>query len=169
MPDRSAPPAQLLGAPADDGPERDPQSGKPWSARHLTECLREGARRFGWEGRDPRPRQRREGEWLIGTGVASSTYPRYSIPGSRALIRYDSEGRYEVEIAAADLGTGAWTVLTQIAADALECPVEAVRLRIGDTELPYASVAGGSSGTTSWGSAIGAAARYWAETNPVWP
>lgn len=144
-------------------PELDPQSGKPWSARHLTECLREGARRFGWEGRDPRPRQRREGEWLIGTGVASSTYPRYSIPGSRALIRYDSEGRYEVEIAAADLGTGAWTVLTQIAADALECPVEAVRLRIGDTELPYASVAGGSSGTTSWGSAIVAAAQAFRE------
>ncbi len=140
-------------------PERDPQSGKPWSARHLVDCLREGARRFGWERRNPKPRHDREGEWLVGMGVASSTYPRYTLPGSRAVVRFGLEGRYVVEIGAADLGTGAWTVLTQIAADALGCPVEAVTLQIGDTELPFASVAGGSSGTASWGSAIVAAAR----------
>jgi xanthine dehydrogenase YagR molybdenum-binding subunit len=140
-------------------PERDPASGKPWGNRHLVECLREGARRFGWSGRDPRPGQRREGGWLVGSGVASATYPRYVLPGSRAAIRVDEDGRYRVRIGAADLGTGSWTALAQIAADALGCPVGAIRLEIGDTELPKATVAGGSSGISSWGSAIVAAAR----------
>jgi xanthine dehydrogenase YagR molybdenum-binding subunit len=139
-------------------PERDPESGKPWSGRHLIECFRQGARRFGWSGRDPAPGRRREKGWLVGMGVASSTYPRYVLPGSRAIIRFDGE-RYGVRIGAADLGTGTWTALTQIAADALACPIEAVRLEIGDTDLPPASVAGGSSGISSWGWAIVEAAR----------
>src|SRR6185437_782233 len=140
-------------------PERDPESGHPWGNRHLVECLREGARRFGWSKRDPRPAQRTEGGWLIGSGVASSTYPRYVLMGSRATIRLGEDGRYRVRIGAADLGTGTWTALTQIAADALGCPPEAIRLEIGDTDLPNATVAGGSSGISSWGWAIVAAAR----------
>lgn len=140
-------------------PERDPVSGKPWGQRHLVECLREGARRFGWSARDPAPGRRAEGGWLIGTGVASATYPRYVLAGSQAVIRIDADGRYRVRIGAADIGTGTWTALAQIAADALECRLEAVRLEIGDTELPKATVAGGSSGISSWGSAIVAAAR----------
>ena len=140
-------------------PERDPGSGSPWGNRHLVECLWEGARRFGWGQRDPRPGQRTERGWLIGTGVASATYPRYVLLGSRATIRLGDKGRYAVRIGAADLGTGTWTALTQIAADALGCPVEAVGLEIGDTELPNATVAGGSSGISSWGWAIVAAAR----------
>ena len=140
-------------------PERDPESGKPWGNRHLVECLREGARRFGWSRRDSRPRQRAEGIWLIGMGVASSTYPRYILPGSRAAIRVSDDGRYFVRIGAADLGTGTWTTLMQVAADALACPTDVVRLEIGDTDLPNATVAGGSSGISSWGCAIVAAAR----------
>jgi len=140
-------------------PERDPQSGKPWGNRHLVECLREGARRFGWSARDPRPLPRAEGSWLFGLGVASSTYPRYVLLGSRATIRLENDGRYAVQIGAADLGTGTWTTLTQVAADALECPVAAVRLEIGTTDQPNATVAGGSSGISSWGWAIVAAAR----------
>jgi xanthine dehydrogenase YagR molybdenum-binding subunit len=140
-------------------PDRDPESGSPWGNRHLIECLREGARRFGWSGRDPRPGQRTEGGWLIGSGVASSTYPRYVLMGSRASIRFSEGGRYVVRIGAADLGTGTWTTLTQIAADALDCPLEAIQLEIGDTAQPNATVAGGSSGISSWGWAIVAAAR----------
>jgi xanthine dehydrogenase YagR molybdenum-binding subunit len=140
-------------------PAADPESGKPWSHRNLVGCLEEGARRFGWARRDPTPGARRQGSWLIGTGVAASTYPGYRLPGSSATIRYGEDQRYLVRIGAADIGTGTWTALTQIAADALNCPVEAVRLEIGDTALPKASVEGGSSGITSWGSAIVAAAR----------
>lgn len=140
-------------------PEVDPESGKPWSGRHLVECLRTGAERFGWAQRDPRPGVRIDGEWLTGTGVASATYPGMAMPGNAARITYVAEGRYSVQIGAADIGTGTWTALTQIAADALGCDVGAVELQIGDTDLPDASVEGGSSGIASWGSAIVAAVR----------
>jgi xanthine dehydrogenase YagR molybdenum-binding subunit len=135
-------------------PEVDPESGHPWSGRRLVECLREGARRFGWAGRDPAPAARRRGAWLLGTGVASSTYPGRTLPGSRAAISFGADGCYHVRIGAADIGTGTWTTLTQIAADALGCPLDDVRVEIGDSALPLASIAGGSTGIASWGSAI---------------
>ena len=144
-------------------PDLDAAKGLPYSSRNLVACLREGAERFGWEGRDPTPRARREGRWLVGTGVASGMYPVFRLPGSKARIRHEGEGRYVVEIGAVDIGTGTWTALTQIAADALEVGVDDVNLRIGDTELPSASVAGGSSGITVWGSAIFEAARVFRE------
>jgi xanthine dehydrogenase YagR molybdenum-binding subunit len=150
-------------------PERDPQSGKPWSHRDLIGCLREGARRFGWAGRDPAPARCREDGWLVGTGVASATYPAYRMPGSRATIRYGEDQRYVVRIGAADIGTGTWTALTQIAADALGCPVERVRLEIGDTDLPPATVEGGSSGINCWGSAIVAAVHAFREAHGTDP
>jgi xanthine dehydrogenase YagR molybdenum-binding subunit len=131
-------------------PERDPETGNPFSSRHLVECLREGARRFGWAGRDPMPRERLENGWLVGTGVASSVYPAMRKTGSTARIRFEL-GRYFVEIGAADIGTGTWTALRQIAADALDVGYEDVELDIGDTALPEATVAGGSSGLSSWG------------------
>ncbi|KAA8885660.1 xanthine dehydrogenase family protein molybdopterin-binding subunit [Nocardia colli] len=140
-------------------PETDPESGKPWSGRHLIDCLRRGADEFGWAARDPAPGARQNGDWLIGTGVAAATYPATESPGNSARIEFGADDRYLVQIGAADIGTGAWTTLTQIAADALRCPFESVRLEIGDTDLPSASVAGGSSGTTSWGTAIVTAAR----------
>jgi len=139
-------------------PAVDPETGRPFSSRGLVACLREGAQRFGWQPRDPQPRTRRDGRWLVGTGVAASTYPLYLLPAS-ARAGVDRAGRYYVRIAAADIGTGAWTALTQIAADALEVPLERVHLEIGDSALPQASVAGGSSGITSWGWAIVEAAR----------
>ena len=144
-------------------PELDAETGLPYSSRNLVACLREGAERFGWEGRDPTPRARQEGRWLVGTGVASATYPVFRLPGSRARIRSEGDGRYAVEIGAVDIGTGAWTALTQISADALDVGVEEIDLRIGDTELPFASVAGGSSGITVWGSAVLEAAREFRE------
>src|SRR5438132_13394514 len=134
-------------------PAVDPETGHPFSSRNLVACLREGAQRFGWAQRDPKPRARRAGSWLIGTGVAASTFPALQFPAS-ALVQVDHAGRYRVRIDATDIGTGAWTVLTQIAADALEVPPERVQLEIGDSALPRAFVAGGSTGTASWGWAI---------------
>ncbi|KGH47519.1 xanthine dehydrogenase [Modestobacter caceresii] len=135
-------------------PEVDPETGKPWSSRNLVRCLREGAERFGWSG----PRAHRDGDWLVGTGVASSVYPTMRQATSTANLRYE-DGRYVAEIGAADLGTGAWTILPQITADALGVDVADVDVRIGDTRYPVASVAGGSSGTNTWGSALVVAAR----------
>jgi len=134
-------------------PAVDPESGHPFSSRNLVACLRQGAQRFGWAQRDPKPRARRDGSWLVGTGVAASTFPALQFPAT-ALVQVDRAGHYQVRIDATDIGTGAWTVLTQIAADALEVPPERVQLEIGDSALPRAFVAGGSSGTASWGWAI---------------
>jgi xanthine dehydrogenase YagR molybdenum-binding subunit len=144
-------------------PEIDAETGLPYSSRNLVACLREGARRFGWDGRDARPRARQEGRWVVGTGVASSIFPVIRLPGSVARISYTRDGRYVVEIGAADIGTGTWTALAQIAADALAAHVDEIDLRIGDTALPEATVAGGSSGITSWGAAIFEAARVFRE------
>lgn len=141
-------------------PDRDPHTHKPFSSRNLAACLHEGARRFGWDGRAPVPAARTENGWRVGLGVAASTYPVVPPPsGSRARIRYEGEGVYVVSLGAADIGTGAWTALTQVAADALGAPLERVRVRLGDTTLPEASLAGGSTGLASWGSTIHAAAE----------
>jgi xanthine dehydrogenase YagR molybdenum-binding subunit len=134
-------------------PERDPERDVPFSSRNLVACLREGARRFGWADRDPTPGVRRDGRWLVGTGMAASTYPAYRSP-AQARVRREGDGTYTVSIGASDIGTGARTVLTQIAADALEVGPDAVTLELGDSALPRAGVAGGSMGTASWGSAV---------------
>ena len=134
-------------------PAVDPESGRPFSSRNLVACLREGAQRFGWQPRDPTPGLRREGRWLIGTGVAASSYPALQFPAA-ALVKVDQAGNYQVRIDAIDIGTGAWTALTQIAADALSVPPERVQLGIGDTSLPQALWATASTGTASWGWAI---------------
>jgi xanthine dehydrogenase YagR molybdenum-binding subunit len=134
-------------------PERDPERGIPFSSRNLVACLREGARRFGWDARDPAPAVRRDGRWLVGTGVASSTYPVYRGPAA-ASVRARQDGDYVVTIGAADIGTGARTVLTQLAADALGVELRHVRVHLGDSDFPRAGVAGGSAGTASWGTAV---------------
>jgi xanthine dehydrogenase YagR molybdenum-binding subunit len=134
-------------------PEVDPDSGNPYSSRNLVACLRQGAERFGWDERDPRPGRRREGRKLIGMGVASASYPAMTQP-STAQVRGEADGRWIVSIAAADIGNGSRTVLGQIAADVLDVDADRVEVRLGDSALPTASVAGGSSGTSSWGWAV---------------
>ncbi|MFD0019687.1 xanthine dehydrogenase family protein molybdopterin-binding subunit [Streptomyces sp. NPDC058382] len=138
-------------------PADEPDSAKPFSSRGLAACLREGAARFGWHDRDPRPAIRREGALLLGTGVASATYPVY-MSASHATAHAAADGSYRIAVNATDIGTGARTVLAQIAADVLGTPVENVHIDIGNSELPDAPLAGGSSGTASWGWAVHKAA-----------
>ncbi|WP_334663673.1 xanthine dehydrogenase family protein molybdopterin-binding subunit [Streptomyces cyaneofuscatus] len=138
-------------------PEVGPVSGLPFSTHNLAACLREGARRFGWADRDPRPGIRRDGRWLLGTGTAAASFGAGAMP-STALVTAEADGSYTVRIAAADIGTGARTALTLIAADALETTPERVRVRIGDSDFGPAMIAGGSMGTRSWAWAITAAA-----------
>ena len=139
-------------------PAVEPESGRSFSSRHLVECLREGARRFGWDGRDPTPATRREGRWLVGTGMASSTYPARA-GRSQAQVSIDDAGRFEVSIGAIDIGTGARTMLSIVASEALEVPRSAIDIRIGDSALPEAMIAGGSMGTPSWTWAVIKACR----------
>ncbi|MYV94074.1 molybdopterin cofactor-binding domain-containing protein [Streptomyces sp. SID1034] len=119
-------------------PGREPDSGLPFSSRHLVECLREGARRFGWADRDPRPGIRREGAWLTGTGVASATYPVLVSP-SRATVTAHPDGLHVVRVNATDIGTGARTVLAQVVVGSLVLTnttsgVYAVDLHTGDVK-----------------------------------
>jgi xanthine dehydrogenase YagR molybdenum-binding subunit len=139
-------------------PEHDPETGHRFSSRNLIACLREGAERFGWDGGDPTPGTRRDGRWLRGTGVVASSHPANRRP-SQALARVEPDGTYLVRLAASDIGTGARTALTQIAADALEVAPASVRVEIGDTLFPAAPGAGGSLGTSSWGPAVAKACR----------
>ena len=139
-------------------PEVDPATGHRFSSRNLVACLREGAERFGWSTRDPRPASHRDGRWLVGTGVAASTYPARRQPSS-ARASYDPDKGYKIQIAAADIGTGARTALTQIAADALDVAIDEVEVQIGDSSFPEAFLAGGSMGNSSWGSAVVKACR----------
>lgn len=138
-------------------PDVDPDSGSSFGDRRLMECFDLGAERFGWADRGP-ARSRTDGDWHVGLGTAASVYPAYTQPGNQARVLAEAGG-YRVEIGAVDIGTGARTVLGQIAADALDVDVDAIDLRLGSSDLPVASVAGGSSGTSSWGWAIVEAAR----------
>ena len=142
-------------------PAVHPETGRPFSSRNLVACLRAGAARFGWAGRDPAPGGRCGGpgsRWLTGTGVAASTYPARAM-ASQARVRISRSGRYEISIAAVDIGTGARTALLAVAAEALGVPQAAIDLRIGDSTLPPAMIAGGSMGTASWSWAVVKACR----------
>src|SRR5690606_28248577 len=98
----------------------DPNTGHPWSSGGFAECLRQGAERFGWDGRDPRPGVRREGNWLIGTGMAAAAYPvAFFMRTQRARARLYPDCTAVVSTAAQEFGTGMTTVLTQVAADGL--------------------------------------------------
>ncbi|MFF3915814.1 xanthine dehydrogenase family protein molybdopterin-binding subunit [Streptomyces sp. NPDC001852] len=139
-------------------PDRGPVSGLPFAGRNVAACFREGARRFGWADRDPRPGLRRDGRWLLGTGTAAASFPAGAAP-STATVTAHPDGGFTVRIAAADIGTGARTALTLVAADALGVPPERVHVRIGDSDFGPAMIAGGSMGTRSWSWAVAAAAE----------
>ncbi|MFF8448483.1 xanthine dehydrogenase family protein molybdopterin-binding subunit [Streptomyces leeuwenhoekii] len=139
-------------------PEVGPVSGLPFAGRNLAACFREGARRFGWAERDPRPGVRRDGRWLLGTGTAAASFP-VGAGASTAAVTAEADGTFTVRIAAADIGTGARTALTLVAADALGTAPERVRVRIGDSAFGPAWIAGGSMGTRSWSWAVTEAAR----------
>ena len=140
--------------------ERDPESGRPWSSKSLRECYRVGAEKFGWSRRSRTAGAMREGDVLVGHGMASATYPTYRMPASASVrLTADASGavRALVQTAAHDLGTGAYTVMTQVAADALGLAPEQVRFELGDSRMPPSPVAGGSMTTASTGSAVHAA------------
>jgi xanthine dehydrogenase YagR molybdenum-binding subunit len=136
----------------------EPEQNKPFASRHLAETLREGASRFGWSRRIAKPASVRDGPWLVGLGVASAVRGDL-IKSASARARLESDGRVTVELAMTDPGTGSYTILTQIAADALELPIERVALRLGDTNFPPTAGSGGSFGANTSGAAVLAACR----------
>jgi xanthine dehydrogenase YagR molybdenum-binding subunit len=136
--------------------ERDPERDKPFSSKSLRECYRVGAERFGWARRDPRPLATRRGNVLVGMGMATATYPA-NRSGARASARILPDGSAVVRSGTQDLGTGTYTVMTQVAADALGLAPQRIRFELGDSALPQAPVSGGSQSVASVSPAVQAA------------
>ncbi len=140
-------------------PEKDPTTGAPFSSRHIVEAYRAGAERFGWSERNATPGSRREGEWLVGMGCATATYPYYRMPGGAARITLTKDGHAKVEIAAHEMGMGTATAQTQVTAERLGLPMDKVRFCHGDSRFPGVVLAGGSQQSASIGSAVMAAQK----------
>ncbi len=133
-------------------PAEDPERKVPFSSRHLVSCMQEGARRFGWEARTA-VRGRTEGRFLVGMGMAASMRSN-PLKASEARVRLDPDGVVTVQMAMTDIGTGTYTVLTQVAASMLGVPAANVRVELGDSSLPKAAGSGGSFGAGSSGAAL---------------
>ena len=128
-------------------------TGKPYTSRHLMECYDAASQAFGWRRRNPQPGSMRDGDWLVGWGCATATYPTL-LSTAVARVRLAADGTARVEIAAHDVGTGAYTVVGQMAAECLAMAPDKVTVLIGDSALPPGPVSGGSCTTASACSAI---------------
>lgn len=137
----------------------DPEAGsqRPFSSRKFIECLRRGAERFGWDRRNPRPGQVRDGRWLVGMGVASA-FRNNIVTRSGARIGVDARGHVTVETDMTDIGTGSYTIIGQTAAEMLGVPIEAVTVRLGDSRFPASAGSGGQWGANSATAGVYAAA-----------
>ncbi|HMJ62466.1 MAG TPA: xanthine dehydrogenase family protein molybdopterin-binding subunit, partial [Bryobacteraceae bacterium] len=132
------------------------QTGKPYSSKHLLACYERGAERFGWSKRPPRPRSLRDGDALLGWGMATATYPGYTM-GATVRVRLEGRGadaRATVSTAGSDVGTGMYTMLAVTAADRLRLPIERVTVQLGDSQLAQCAFAGGSNLTSSTAPAV---------------
>ncbi|MGP4045360.1 xanthine dehydrogenase family protein molybdopterin-binding subunit [Streptomyces sp. 2A115] len=134
-------------------PADDESSGLPFSTRRLRDCYRTGAREFGWHRRDPEPRSIRDGDWLIGMGMAAGVYDT-ARSAAQASARLDADGTALVQSATSDMGPGTATSMTQVAADALGLTMRQVTFRLGDSILPLAPGHHGSRTMASVGSAV---------------
>ncbi len=133
--------------------EKDMDQDLPYSSKELRECFRQGAERFGWSGRKPEPRSMRRGHTLIGWGMATGIWDATQGP-ARAEAVLTVNGKLRVTSATADIGTGTYTIMTQIAADTLGMPIEDVIFRLGDSDMPLAPIEGGSWTAATVGTAV---------------
>jgi xanthine dehydrogenase YagR molybdenum-binding subunit len=134
-------------------PKEDPEKHIPFSSRQYVECLQEGAKRFGWDKRNPKPAQVRDGDWWVGIGVAGAARGNLLMP-SKARVQLHPGGQVVVQTGMTDIGTGTYTILAQIAADMLGVPLPKVRVELGDTRFPASAGSGGSWGAASAGSSV---------------
>ena len=138
--------------------ETEPGRGRPFSPKHLRDCYAIAAERIGWAERDSRPAVRRDSDWLVGLGMATASYDVLQLR-SRARVAVLPDGTARVSAAAHDIGTGSYTVFSQVAADRLGLPISRVRCVLGDNRLPTAGAAAGQSQAVSTGSAVVQAAQ----------
>jgi xanthine dehydrogenase YagR molybdenum-binding subunit len=133
--------------------DKDYNQNKDFSSKELRSCYQLAADRFGWARRDPRPGSMREGQNLVGWGMASGVWDAIQLEAAAKAV-LNSDGELTVSSATADIGTGTYTVMTQIAAETIGLPIEKVAFRLGDSSLPNAPVEGGSFTATTVGSAV---------------
>lgn len=138
--------------------ENDPHSGKPFTEKNLRECYKRAAERFGWSRRSYEPRSMAKGNELIGWGMATETYPAKNLPAS-ALVRVQPNGRALVASGTQEIGTGNYTIMTEIVAAVLGVPPSLIDAQLGDTSLPEAPISAGSMSTASISPAVKAAAE----------
>jgi xanthine dehydrogenase YagR molybdenum-binding subunit len=129
---------------------------RPFSQRHLIECLRLGAERFGWDRRNPKPGQSRDGRWLVGMGVAAA-FRNNLLMKSAARVRLDDRGDVTVETDMTDIGTGSYTIIAQTAAEMMGVPLDKVVVRLGDSTFPVSCGSGGQFGANNSTSGVYAA------------
>jgi xanthine dehydrogenase YagR molybdenum-binding subunit len=132
-------------------PDRHPETGQPYSARQLIECMRDGAEKFGWSQRNPKPGQERDGRWLVGMGMAAAIRGNFLLP-AKASMRALPDGSIRLQQGMTDIGTGSYTILAQIAAETMGVPLEKVVVEIGDSGFAPAPGSGGQFGAASAGS-----------------
>ena len=156
-------------------PTVDPSNGKPFSSRATVEALKRGAEMIGWKNRKQEPRQNRNGEYLIGYGVAAGAYPSRQAPTSALvnLTRRGNDVNASVELAASDIGTGSHTIIAQIASQELGLPLTKIGVKIGDSSLPPAAGSVGSIGAASFSNAVSEACiqarnELQAKSNRTW-
>ena len=134
----------------------NPENNLPWSSNSLLDCYRQGAERFGWAARNPKPRSMQKGHLLVGYGMARAALIAYQ-PPCKAIASIRRDGTAFVRSGATDIGTGTYTVMTMLAADCLGVPIERVRFGLGDSAMPKAPQEGGSGLTGALGNAVNAA------------
>lgn len=134
-------------------PAKDADKNVPFSSRNLVACMKDGAARFGWSQRSAVPAQKREGRWLIGMGMAAGIRSNVMMP-SKCDVALSRDGVLTVRMTMTDIGTGSYTVLTQIAAEMMGLPIERVRMELGDSDFPATPGSGGSWGAASSGSGL---------------
>src|SRR5712672_4647143 len=123
--------------------DRDQNEDVPYSSKQLRECYRQGAEAFGWDKRNAEPRSMRDGGELVGFGMATGVWDAMQMPITVRIV-LTANGHAEVSCAASDIGTGTYTIMAQVAADALGLPIENISVKLGDSSLPQSPVEGGS-------------------------
>jgi xanthine dehydrogenase YagR molybdenum-binding subunit len=138
--------------------DREENKDLPYTSKQLRECYRQGAEAFGWSRRNPEPRSMRDGEELVGWGMATGVWEALQMPAAARIV-LTANGHAEVSSSASDIGTGTYTIVAQVTADALGLPIENITVKLGDSSLPQAPVEGGSWMAASASHAVIAAAE----------
>lgn len=133
--------------------ETDPETGRPFSSKELRECYKQASERFGWSKRNPEPRSMRDGKYLVGWGLATGTWPAGQAAAS-ARVTLNADGTAGIESGTTDIGPGTYTTMTIIASEALGLPIEKISFVLGDSDLPPTPGQGGSTTTSSVGTAV---------------